>query len=351
MTAKRGKVGGDWSLLAQAEESLSAASLHEAAGRTGALPASIKPLAPHVRICGPAFPVRSPAGDNLFLHHAIYAAQPGDVLVVDVGPEAEFGHWGDIMAAAAKRRGIAGLVITGGVRDSQQLVAMDFPTFAGCVSIRGTGKDPQGAGQVGEPVTIGGVTINAGDMVFGDADGVVVLPADNADLVIEKARARDRDEDAIVRRLQAGETTLSIYGLPDISPDRRNPAPQRRSVDVEGLSHGALPIPVASRVGQVIATGGIRGVDRATGVMPADVGEQASLMFDNLRRAVEAAGASVDNILKITIWIATPDARMALNPPWLALFPDPASRPARHILSYDLPGGMLVQCDALAVVP
>jgi enamine deaminase RidA (YjgF/YER057c/UK114 family) len=255
------------------------------------------------------------------------------------------------MAAAAKLRGIAGLVITGGVRDSQQLVAVDFPTFAGCVSIRGTGKDPRGAGQIGEPVTIGDVTISAGDMVFGDADGVVVLPAGSADLIIEKARARDRDEDAIVQRLRAGETTLSIYGLPDISPDRRNPVPQRRSVDVEGLSHGALPIPVASRVGQVIATGGIRGVDPTTGIMPADVGEQASLMFDNLRRAVEAAGASVDNILKITIWIATPDARVALNPPWLALFPDPASRPARHILSYDLPGGMLVQCDALAVVP
>ncbi len=345
------RTGNDWAQLAQVQGGLSAASLHEAAGRIGALPAVIKPLAPHMRVSGPAFPVCSPAGDNLFLHHASYAAKPGDVLLVDAGHGAEFGHWGDIMATAAQLRGIAGLVITGGVRDSQQLIAMNFPTFAGTVSIRGTGKDPRGAGQIGGPVTIGGVTIRAGDLIFGDADGVVALPADKADAIIEKARVRDRDEDAILERLRAGETTLAIYGLPDLAVERKTPPVLRRSVEVDGLSHGALPIPVASRIGQVIATGGIRGVDPATGIMPEDVGQQAMLMFDNLRRAVEAAGASADSILKVTIWIATADARTALNPPWLALFPDPASRPARHILSYDLPGGMLVQCDALAVVP
>lgn len=342
--------GGRWSELMRADDALSAASLHEAAGRTGALPATIKPLAPDVRLAGPAFPVRAPAGDNLFLHHAIYAAQPGDVLVVDVGGNAEFGHWGDIMAAAAQLRGIAGLVITGGVRDSRQLLAMGFPTFAGAVSIRGTAKDPHGAGQLGEPVEIGDAVVHRGDLVFGDADGVVVLPADQADTVVERARERDRDEDGIVRRLRAGETTLEIYRLPALA-EPRAAAPARRSVHVEGLSHGALPIPVVSRVGNVIATGGIRGVDPETGEMPADVRGQARLMFDNLHRAIEAAGASVDDILKVTIWIATPAARVEINPPWIALFPDPESRPARHILAYELPGGMLVQCEALAVAP
>src|SRR5687767_7181783 len=152
MSAKGASAGRRWSELMAAGETLSAASLHEAAGRIGAMPAAIKPFAPHVRVAGTAFPVRAPAGDNLFLHHAIYAAQPGDVLVVDVGPRAEFGHWGDIMAAAAQQRGIAGLVITGGVRDSRQLLAMEFPTFAGVVAIRGTAKDPHGAGQIGGPI-------------------------------------------------------------------------------------------------------------------------------------------------------------------------------------------------------
>ena len=122
----------------------------------------------------------------------------------------------------------------------------------------------------------------------------------------------------------------------------------RMSIDIAGLSHGDLPIPVASRVGELVATGGIRGVDRVSGQMPADVAGQTRLMFENLRSVVEAAGASCDSILKLTIWIAQPEARAAINVEWLRLFPDAHSRPARHILNYALPGGMLVQCEALA---
>lgn len=124
---------------------------------------------------------------------------------------------------------------------------------------------------------------------------------------------------------------------------------QRRSIHVEGLEHGTLPIPNASRIGPFIATGGIRGVDPKTRVMPPDVAGQTTLMFANLRAIIEAAGADCGAILKLTIWIADPAAREAINVEWLKLFPDPHSRPARHILSYQLPAGMLVQCEALAV--
>lgn len=125
---------------------------------------------------------------------------------------------------------------------------------------------------------------------------------------------------------------------------------RRRSIDVDGLTHNGLPIPVASRVGPMLATGGIRGVDRASGTMPVNLVEQTALMFANVRAIVEAGGARVDQIVKMTVWIATPDARASINAEWVKLFPDPASRPARHILSCDLPGGMLVQCDALAFI-
>jgi 4-hydroxy-4-methyl-2-oxoglutarate aldolase len=339
----------EWSRLTAPELGLSSASLHEACGKIGALPSSIKPLSTQVRLCGSAFPVRCPAGDNLFLHHAIYAAKPGDVLVVDAGADPEFGHWGEIMATAAQLRGIAGLVTTGGVRDTQKLVTMNFPVFAEYVSIRGTGKDPCGAGGISDPVTLGDVTINAGDFIFGDADGVVVLPAGEVDSAIEKSQARDREEVEIVKRLTAGETTLSIYGLPNLASERRPVATLRRSVDVAGLSHGALPIPVASRIGLLIATGGIRGLDASTGSMPGDITEQVELMFGNLRLSIEAAGAGVQDILKVTIWVGTPEVRLALNAPWTKLFPDRASRPARHVLNYEFPPGMFVQCEALAV--
>lgn len=191
----------------------STATVHEAAGRIGALPASLKPLCPSQKLSGPAFPVKSPPGDNLWLHRAIYRAAPGDVLVVDAG-DAEYGAWGEVMALAAQVRGIAGLVIATGVRDSQRMVEMGFPVFASQIAIRGTGKDPDGAGTLNQPITLGNVTINPGDWVLGDADGVVVIPASRTAEIIDKAEGRDDAEQAIFARLRAGDSTIAIYNLP-----------------------------------------------------------------------------------------------------------------------------------------
>jgi 4-hydroxy-4-methyl-2-oxoglutarate aldolase len=195
---------------------LSSATLHEAAAKTGALPSFIKPLTSTMRLCARALPVRCPAGDNLWLHHAIYAAEAGEVLVVDTGEAAEFGYWGEVMAVAAQARGIAGIVITGGVRDSLQQIAMQFPVFAGVICIPGTGKNPALRGAIGEPVTIGDVTVRRGDLVFGDADGVLVLPPERALAAVDQGERRDREEYSIFERLRAGESTLSIYHLPAI---------------------------------------------------------------------------------------------------------------------------------------
>ena len=200
--------------LVDSAKGLSSATLHEAAGRTGALPSSIKPLSPETTLCGRAFPVRSPAGDNLYIHHGIYAASAGDVLVVDCGEAADFGYWGEVMARAALARGIAGLVISGGVRDSRQMLAMGFPVFAANICIRGTGKDPEGQGSVARPITIGDVRIMAGDLVVGDADGVMVVAAADAEAAVAESRRRDRAEEALFRQLDAGATTLRLYGLP-----------------------------------------------------------------------------------------------------------------------------------------
>ncbi|HEX3809852.1 MAG TPA: RidA family protein [Rhizomicrobium sp.] len=124
----------------------------------------------------------------------------------------------------------------------------------------------------------------------------------------------------------------------------------RKSIHVEGLGHGDLPIPSASRIGPFVATGGIRGVDRKTNTLPADEKQQAELMFDNLVAVLEAAGARAEDVLKVTIWVADAASRPAINPPWLRLFPDPQSRPVRHILIYALSGNMKFQCEALAVI-
>jgi len=192
---------------------LSAASLHEAAGKAGALPARLKPIDPRMRLCGRALPVRCAPGDNLRIHHALAVAESGDVLVVDTGEGLEFGYWGEIMATAAMKRGLAGLVIDGGVRDTRRLVALGLPTFSACICIRGTAKDAASEGSVGEPVRIGDVTVRKGALVVGDADGVVLVAAESAAAVVEAAWRRDADEVGILDRIRLGALTRDLYDL------------------------------------------------------------------------------------------------------------------------------------------
>lgn len=197
-------------LLARARR-LSSATLHEASGRRGALPGWLKPLAPAMHMAGRALPVRCPAGDNLWIHHALAEASSDDVLVVDTAEGTDFGYWGEIMATAAQVRGVAGLVITGGVRDSLRLVEMGLPTFCRTVTILGTGKNPKGDGAVGDPVRIGEIVVRKGDLVVGDADGLVCFPAAEAAAVIEASEKRDLAEVEIMNKLRAGATTLDVY--------------------------------------------------------------------------------------------------------------------------------------------
>ena len=125
---------------------------------------------------------------------------------------------------------------------------------------------------------------------------------------------------------------------------------KRRSIEVEGFSHGATPIPAASRIGNMIASGGIAGLDTATGKIPDGLEAQVIAMFANVRKIIEAGGARTDDILKMTIWVRDRAARAVIDPQWIKMFPDPHSRPARHVLVYQLPDPMLVQCDFLAIV-
>lgn len=165
-------------------------------------------------MAGLALPVASPAGDNLWLHRAIYVAVPGDVLVIDTSGGTDFGYFGEVMAVAAQQRAIAGVVLTGGVRDSQRILKMGFPVFSGAICVRGTDKNPHGKGSVGEPVQIGDVLVRRGDYVFGDCDGVVIVPAHEAKEVVRESQRRDAAEHAIFERLRRGESTIDIYNLP-----------------------------------------------------------------------------------------------------------------------------------------
>lgn len=196
---------------------MGAATLHEAMGRRGVMPHHLKPANPAFRVSGPAFPVLCREGSNLAVHQAIYAAAPGDVLVVHIeasGPD-EYGYVGEIMAEAAKARGLAGLVIDGCVRDADFLGDVGFPVFAAGLSIRGTTKEPHPDPLVDE-IDFGSCVVRRGDLVVGDQDGLVCVPAARVEEVVAAGRAREAKEADHIRRLRAGERTLDLMGLPDL---------------------------------------------------------------------------------------------------------------------------------------
>lgn len=188
----------------------SSATLSEAAKLAIALSPELRSVWTGARLCGPAFTVQGAGGDNLALHHAVLLAPTGSVLVADLGG-APFGHWGEILTVAAQYRGLSGLLIDGGVRDAAELEALRFPVFARNSSILGTRKDFRGVFE--RPVTVGGITIRTGDLIVGDVDGVVALPADHIDRILDRADARVTDEKQIMSQLLNGATTLELYNF------------------------------------------------------------------------------------------------------------------------------------------
>jgi len=122
-----------------------------------------------------------------------------------------------------------------------------------------------------------------------------------------------------------------------------------KSIHVDGLRH-ANPIPAAARVGELLMSGIIGGVDPASGELPASLDEQCAHMFRHVRAIVEAGGGSVDDIVKITVYLAEHGARDALNREWLAMFPDPQRRPARQAMPGTPNAGRLIECDFVAVI-
>lgn len=193
---------------------LGAATLHEAAGKIGALPSQIGQITAGLSFAGRALTVSGPGGDNLWLHRALLRATVGDVVVASVGGVFEHGYWGEVMSVAARARGVSALVIDGCVRDGDVLAAVGVPVFARGLCIRGTGKDPDGAGTINEPVKLGEVTVRSGDLVAGDADGVVVIPASRVAEVLAAGAARVDDEARIMDALRRGESSVDLLGLP-----------------------------------------------------------------------------------------------------------------------------------------
>ena len=187
------------------------ATVHEAMGRRGFVGPALRPIQQDVSIAGAAVTVSCHPGDNLMIHAAVEVCDEGDVLVVTTTAPSTHGMFGDLLATSLMARGVRGLVIDAGVRDTRDLRKMGFPVWARHVSCEGTVKATPGS--VNLPVVLGGQVVHAGDVVCADDDGVVVVNAIEAEWALEQSVARLNKEAEVRERLAAGELGVDIYGL------------------------------------------------------------------------------------------------------------------------------------------
>ena len=179
-----------------------ASILADVAGRRGTLDGRIAPLAPSMRLAGPAFTIEVRPGDNLMIHAAITMAKPGDVLVIDGKGDRSCALMGSIMINACKKLGLGGVVLDAAVRDSEELVELGFPVYS-------VGTNPNGPtkfvpGRINWPISCGGIAVNPGDRVVGDADGVVVVEREKAESLLGEAAKKVADERARIADIVAG---------------------------------------------------------------------------------------------------------------------------------------------------
>ncbi|MCG5103232.1 RraA family protein [Oceanobacillus alkalisoli] len=177
------------------------ASINECLPNNGALNHNIRPILTESRLCGSAFTVQASPGDNLILHKALELIRPGDVLVVSYGGYLESGGmFGGVLSTIAKEKGCLGLVTDGSVRDSKAIRDIRFPVYSGGINIKSTTK--RVGGKINNPINICNVTVNPGDLVFGDDDAVVIVPKNQVAEVYKKAYTREKQEEVTLKKFR-----------------------------------------------------------------------------------------------------------------------------------------------------
>jgi 4-hydroxy-4-methyl-2-oxoglutarate aldolase len=190
---------------------LGSATVYEAGGRRGYVDADLVQVIPGSRVAGPARTVRCGQDDNLMVHAAMAAVQPGEVLVLTMPEPRPVALVGDLLATQAQAQGAAAILVDASIRDREELAELGLPIWARWVRVKGAGKDIRGA--IGEPVTVGGATIRTGDILVLDADGVAVVEHERLGEVLDASRDRLERERVKRQKLQRGALSYDLDGL------------------------------------------------------------------------------------------------------------------------------------------
>ncbi len=197
--------------------SFGVATVAESQEKQNVMDSEIRPIQLGRSITGTAVTVRTSDADNLMIHAAIEYCQKGDVLVVSTLSETRNGYFGELMATACKKRGVTGLIIDGGVRDTKQLRDIGFPVWSRYVNVTGTSKSKPG--WVNVPISAGNVNVNPGDFVVADDDGVVVVRRESVREVLSNANAREDKEKLTRQKIAQGELSMDFYSLRKVIQD------------------------------------------------------------------------------------------------------------------------------------
>lgn len=193
--------------LVQAFKDLPVANISDCMSRMTAGGAQLRPMHKSGHLAGPALTVKTRPGDNLMIHKALTMAQPGDVIVVDAAGDLTNSLFGEIMVATAVKLGVAGVVLNGAVRDSEEIGQGTFPLYAAGVTHRGPYKD--GPGEINVPVSIDGMVIHPGDLIVGDADGLLCVPYVDAEDILAATHRKIEAEKKMLADIAAGRLDTS----------------------------------------------------------------------------------------------------------------------------------------------